>query len=84
MAWVQMAKKLKINEAKAYVAKKLEVNPMDLSDQHLMYALRQKLELGSISPMAGETMGILAKRKVAALLDIPINSVRVMEEKLKP
>ena len=82
MSWVQMAKKLRINEAKAYVAKKLDIDVSSLNDQHVLYQLRQKLGIGSISPLPGENMGIFAKRNIARILDIPINSVRVFEEHL--
>ena len=82
MSWVQMAKKLRINEAKKYVAQKLNVEVKSLNDQHLMYQLRRDMGLGNISPMAGDNMGILAKNQIAKLLDIPINSVKVFKERL--
>lgn len=82
MSWVQMAKKLRINEAKKYVADKLKIEIQYLNDQHVMYELRRTLGLGNISPMAGDNMGILAKNKIATLLDLPINSVRLFKENL--
>lgn len=82
VSWVQMAKKLRINEAKAYVAQKLNIGVDSLNDQHVLYQLRRSLGMGTITPMAGDNMGILAKRQIAQLLDIPINSVRVFNDRL--
>lgn len=82
VAWVQLAKKLRINEAKAYVAEKLGLSLADLTDPYVAYAARQRLGLGNISPEAGENMGILAKRQTAKVLDLTINSVRLMNSKL--
>ena len=78
--WVQMAKKLRINEAKAYVAKKLNIEVSSLNDSNAMCKLRRELGFGTISPLPGEKTGIVAKKNIARVLDIPIQSVRLIEE----
>jgi hypothetical protein len=45
-------------------------------DEDVMYGLRKDLGIGVVTPEAGGPEGILAKCKVAELLDIEINSVQ--------
>lgn len=40
---MQMSRKMRINDAKAYVAEKLKVSPIDLSDEHVMREVREEL-----------------------------------------
>lgn len=75
MAWMQLTKKMKIAEAKQYVAKKLGVGIADLVDEEIMRQLREDLGIGIITSVAGSPKGIRAKLKIAELLDVPINSV---------
>jgi len=75
VAWMQMTRRMKLADAKAYVADKLSVDVMDLVDEDVMYPLRKELEIGTVSPIAGGPEGILAKHRVANLLGIEINSV---------
>ena len=76
VAWMQMTRKMKLANAKAYVAKKLGIGVMDLVDEDVMYPLRKELGIGTVTPQAGGPEGILAKSRVAALLGIEINSVQ--------
>jgi len=76
VAWMQMARRMKLADAKAYVADKLGVDVMDLVDEDVMYPLRKEMGIGTASPMAGGPEGILAKSRVADLLGIEINSVQ--------
>ena len=76
VAWMQMTRRMKLAEAKAYVAAKLGVTVMDLVDEDVMYPLRKELGIGTVTPEAGGPEGILAKRRVADLLEIEINSVK--------
>ena len=46
-------KKMRITEAKRYVADKLHVSPLDLSDPHLMRNLREELDIGVITGVPG-------------------------------
>ena len=75
VAWMQMSKKMKLPEAKKYVAEKLGVSIMDLTDEDVMYPLREELGIGVVTAKAGGPKGIAAKMKIANLLGIEINSV---------
>jgi dimethylamine--corrinoid protein Co-methyltransferase len=75
VAWMQLIKKMKIVEAKQYVAEKLGVGVANLVDEEVMRQLREDLGIGIITSVAGSPKGIRAKLKIAELLDVPINSV---------
>ncbi len=75
VAWMQLIKKMKIAEAKQYVAEKLGVGVPDLVNEEVMRQHREDLGIGIITSMAGSPKGIRAKLKIAELLDIKINSV---------
>jgi hypothetical protein len=76
VAWMQMSRRMKLADAKNYVAEKLKIDVMDLVDEDVMYALRKDLGIGTVTPAAGGPEGILAKCRVADLLEIEINSVQ--------
>jgi len=76
VAWMQMARRMKLADAKAYVADKLGVDVVNLVDEDVMHPLRKEMGIGTASPMAGGPEGILAKSRVADLLGIEINSVK--------
>jgi hypothetical protein len=75
VAWMQMTRRMKINEAKEYVAGKLGVEVLDLTDEEVMRQLREDLGLGLVTSVSGSPKGIRAKMKIAELLGIRINSV---------
>jgi dimethylamine--corrinoid protein Co-methyltransferase len=75
VAWMQLIKKMKIAEAKQYVAEKLGVEIADLTNEEVMRQLREDLGIGIITSVAGSPKGIRAKLKIAELLEVPINSV---------
>ncbi len=81
-AWMQMTRKMKIADAKKYVADKLGITPLDLSDEEIMREIREDLDIGTITAMAGNSKGIAAKCKIAELLDIKINSVNLFKSKV--
>jgi len=83
VAWMQMARKMKINDAKQYVAKKLGVEVIDLTDEEKMLELREELDIGTIISMSGASKGIQAKCKIAKLLDIEINSVNLFKDNMR-
>ena len=87
VAWMQMSKKMKLPAAKQYVAEKLCVSILDLTDEDVMYPLREKLGIGVVTSKAGGPKGIMAKVRIADLLGIEINSVnlskKMMEKQLK-
>jgi len=79
---MQMTRKMKINEAKKYVAEKLEIDVSDLINEEVMRELREKHDIGTIISITGSAKGILAKCNIAKLLDININSVDLFKKKL--
>ena len=82
VAWMQMAKKMQINEAKAYVADKLKVDILDLTNEEVMREVRKDLAIGTVTSIAGSPKGIRAKWKIADLLGIDIRSVSLFRKQL--
>lgn len=83
VAWMQLTRRMKINQAKAVVAKKLNLEVGSLTDETTMAKKRQELGIGSVIPDHVEYMGIAAKTRVAKLLDISIRSVNLFQEHLE-
>jgi dimethylamine--corrinoid protein Co-methyltransferase len=81
VARMQLSKKMRITEAKEYVADKLHVTPFDLSDPTMMRGLREELDIGTITGVPGIAKGLAAKARISQLLDIPINSVEQFKNK---
>ena len=79
---MQMTRKMKIDAAKQYVADKLGIEVIDLTNEELMRQMREDLDIGVITSVAGSAKGIVAKWKIAELLDIDINSVELFKSKL--
>jgi len=82
VAWMQMSRRMKIAEAKTYVAEKLGIDVVDLSNEEVMREIREELDIGIITSVAGSAKGIAAKWNIAELLDIEINSVNLFKNKL--
>jgi hypothetical protein len=82
VAWMQLIKKMKLAEAKQYVAEKLKVEISDLINEELIRQLRQDLGIGTIVSVAGSPKGIRAKLKIAELLGIRINSVELFKSQI--
>ena len=83
MARMQMTRKMRINDAKAYVADKLKVSPLDLSNEHVIREVREELDIGIITAVPGCAKGIEAKARIAELLGIEIASVTRLRTKIK-
>jgi dimethylamine--corrinoid protein Co-methyltransferase len=81
IARAQMERRLKIREAKAYVAKKLGVDSVTLSDEYAMTELRKKLDIGLIMALTGYAKGLAAKTRISKTCDLKINSVTRLLEK---
>jgi dimethylamine--corrinoid protein Co-methyltransferase len=81
VARMQMTRGMKIDEAKRYVAEKLNVSVSDLTDPVIMTEVREDLEIGSATPMPGCAKGIEAKLRIAEVLDIEINCIRRLKHK---
>jgi dimethylamine--corrinoid protein Co-methyltransferase len=83
VAWMQLIKKMKLAPAKKYVARRLKIEPSDLTNEEVMRQLREDLGIGTTTSVAGSPKGIRAKLKVAELLDIPINSVELFKSQIR-
>jgi dimethylamine--corrinoid protein Co-methyltransferase len=83
VAWMQLTKKMKLTEAKKYVAEKLGIELLDLTNEEVMRQLREDLGIGTTTSVAGSPKGIRAKLKVADLLGIPINSVELFSSQIE-
>ena len=75
---MQMSRRMKLAEAKQYVANKLGGEILELTDEDVMYPLRQELAIGVAT--AGKTpAGTLAKCLIAELFEIEVNSVNLLK-----
>lgn len=82
VARMQLARKMRLPEAKAYVAGKLKISESDLSEVTVMREIREDMDLGVITSVPGCAKGIEAKVRIAELLDIEINSVNRLKAKM--
>jgi len=83
VAWMQLTRKMKLAEAKKYVASKLGIELRDLTNEEVMRQLREDLGIGTTTSVAGSPKGIRAKLRVAELLGIPINSVELFRSQIE-
>ena len=83
VAWMQLIKKMKLSEAKKYVARKLGIELSNLTNEEVMRQLREDLGIGITTSVAGSPKGIRAKLKVAELLEVRINSVELFKSQIK-
>lgn len=74
-------RKMRLPEAKRYVADKLGVSLLDLSDATVMRTLREELDIGVVTAVPGIAKGLEAKARIAELLGIRINCVERLKEK---
>lgn len=82
VARMQLARKMRLPEAKAYVADKLDVSVFDLSDENVMRELREDLDIGVITSVPGAARGLEAKARIEQLLDIRINGIERLRRKM--
>ena len=80
---LQIAKKMRINEAKQYVADKLGLTIEEICDVVTMSEVREErgFGLGNFEPCAESNIGMEAKFKISEVLDIKINSVERFKER---
>ena len=78
VARVQMAKTLKIDEAKKYVADKLKMDVADICDPAIMREVRQDLRIGEVNARPETPFALACKSRIAELLDINIKSVDML------
>ncbi|MBF0529248.1 MAG: [dimethylamine--corrinoid protein] Co-methyltransferase, partial [Deltaproteobacteria bacterium] len=81
VARMQLARQMRIKDAKAYVADKLNCTVADLTDPIRMTEIRDDLQIGLVTPQPGHARGIEAKMRMAEVLGIEINCVRRFREK---
>lgn len=82
VARMQMTRGMKIDQAKAYVAGKLGITVLELTDPVIMNEVRTDLGIGVITPLPGMAKGIEAKFNMARVLDIDINCVKRFKERV--
>jgi dimethylamine--corrinoid protein Co-methyltransferase len=76
VARVQMARGMRIQEAKKYVADKLSISVLELTDPVIMSEIRDDLQIGMMTPLPGCAKGIEAKFRIAEVLGLDINCVQ--------
>ena len=67
VARMQMTRKMRLPEAKRYVAEKLGVSVADICDATVMRGLREELDIGVITAVPGTAKGLEAKARIADL-----------------
>ena len=82
VAWMQIARKMKITEAKQYVADKLGIEISDLTNEEMMQPIRKERGIGPITSIAGDPKGMQAKINISELLNIQINSVDLFKSEM--
>ena len=87
VARMQMSRRMRLKEAKRYVADKLGLTPRDLSDPVAMETIRLEKGLGTLaftSSVHPDEPGMIeAKFNIAELLDIPINCVERFKQRAR-
>ncbi len=79
---VQLLKKLRIDDAKKYVAEKLGVTLEQMTDVVYMSELRDELGIGYQEPyVTNSNVGMEAKIRLAEVMDLKINSVEKFKER---
>jgi len=82
VARMQIARGMKIGEAKKYVADKLSASVMDLADTVVMNEIREDLNIGRVNETPAVAKGIDAKFRIAELLDLEINCVNMFKDRV--
>jgi len=75
-------KKMRLPEAKRYVADKLGVSTLDLSDSTMMRTVREDFDIGVVTGTPGLAKGLAAKARIAELLDVQVNSVEQLRRRM--
>jgi dimethylamine--corrinoid protein Co-methyltransferase len=82
VAWMQIISKMKLTQAKQYVAEKLGIEVSALANEEIMRQIREELGIGVITAIAGDPKGMRAKLKIAELLNVHINSVDLFKSEI--
>lgn len=82
VARMQLAKSMRLDDAKKFVADKLHVSLLDLTDEIVMREVREDLDIATVFMGYGATSrGIEAKANISKLLDLKINCVEKFKNK---
>jgi dimethylamine--corrinoid protein Co-methyltransferase len=79
VARMQM-RKMRLPEAKRFVADRLGIGEIDLTDSTIMRELRAELDIGVVTGVPGAAKGVAAKARIAGLLGVTIPSVERFRE----
>ena len=82
VARMQLHRKMRLPEATRYVAERLGVRSVDLSDEVLMRELREELDIGVVTSVPGCAKGLEAKWRIADLLGVEIQCVERFKRKV--
>ncbi len=82
LARMQMTRRMKIKEAKKYVADKLGISIQDISDPVVMSEVREELDIGRVNAVPRVTKGLDAKFRIAEILGIEINCITRFKRKI--
>lgn len=82
VARMQLAKSMRLGEAKKYVAGKLKVGLRDLTDEVAMREVREDLDIATVFMGYGAaSRGVEAKANISKLLGLEINCVEKFKRK---
>jgi dimethylamine--corrinoid protein Co-methyltransferase len=77
-----MARGMRIQQAKKYVADRLRIAVSELTDPVIMTEVREDLQIGAVTPLPGCAKGVEAKFRMAEVLGIDINCVKRFKDKI--
>ncbi len=83
VARMEYSQNMKLKDAKAYVAQKLDLDPLEIGDEQIMRDKREELKLGVVTGLPGAPRGIAAKMNIEKLLGIKINSCDKFRQMMK-
>jgi dimethylamine--corrinoid protein Co-methyltransferase len=81
VARMQVAKGMRLKQAKEHVASKLGISVQEICDPVVMSEVRDDLDLGRVNAVPGAAKGIDAKFRIAEVLGIEINSVNLFKKR---
>lgn len=80
---MQFAKNMKIDEAKKYVADKLEIDTFQLTEEGYVRDIREKLGIGVVTGQPNTPKGMPAKMNIEKVLGITISNCEHYRNQLK-
>jgi len=82
VARMQVSRGMRLKEAKQYVAGKLGISVLDITDPVVMAEVREDLGLGAVNAIPWAAKGIDAKFRIASVLGIEINCVNLFKKRV--